>query len=432
MKHLLWATGISIVLICLSLPGWAQLSGKEKSLTIDSVISLLRSRYVFPSVAASIETTLRQNESAGKYDTLVTGPNLAFQLTRDLQEISKDLHLKVNYSPQTSPSTNTGSDNQQSWLKNLLTENHYGITEKKILPGNIGYLNLPLFGPMEFCADSIIAAMKTIENTDALILDLRSCRGSLDENTTPFFCSYFFREPVHLSDFYVRKTDFTKQFWTSAWVPGKKYLNKPVYILTSGRTFSGGEALAYDLQQLKRATILGEITRGGAHPTELYRLNNLFSISIPYARTINAVSKSNWEQTGVKPDSLVRSNMALYAAHISLLQTRLQKITDSITRKETEAAIAFVTANQPRFKTITFSLPGYQNAKEVAVAGSFNSFARKGLLLKREGLVWTGLAEVEAGEIVYAFIVDGKWITDPQNPATTQMNGTINSVLIVK
>ncbi|MGI8691709.1 MAG: S41 family peptidase [Geodermatophilaceae bacterium] len=45
-----------------------------------------------------------------------------------------------------------------------------------------------------------------------------------------------------------------------------------MYVLTSGATFSGGEALAYDLQQLGRATVVGERTRGGAHPRRGFRV----------------------------------------------------------------------------------------------------------------------------------------------------------------
>ena len=406
----------------------AQLDDKEKSATITALKAILHKKYVFPEVAASMSATLDTRIKDGSFDTISTRKEFAFQLTRLLQEVSRDQHLSIAFSPRDT-STRRQRGSAAEWELQLMKENNYGIREKKILPGNIGYLDLPLFGPMSLCRDSITAAMRAIANTDALIIDLRSCRGSLDENTIPFFHSFLFRDSVHITDFYTRENDSTVAYWTSPSAAPIRYL-RPIYVVTSGRTFSGGEAFAYELQQLKRAKIIGEKTRGGANPTELERINDNFTVSVPYARSINAVSKTNWEGTGVSPDTVVTSNVAVYTAQL-LATTNLAASATGKNKKILAILADSLRSNKPVFVKTTFRLRGYENAREVTVAGSFNSFARKTFVLKKINGEWIGETDVPPGEIVYSFIVDGRWIADPAVPGKKLVNGLENSYRIV-
>ncbi|MEZ5103961.1 MAG: S41 family peptidase [Draconibacterium sp.] len=413
----------------------SQVSSIDKKETIANVLEVLEARYIFPEIADSMTSYIKQKAQSGKYDTISTGAEFAFQLTSDLQFISKDLHLKVQFDEQLQKEADKAEDENtpgDKWAKSLMVENNYGIKSKKILDGNIGYLEMPLFGPLNLVADSIRSAIHFIKNTDALILDLRSCRGSLDENTIPFLCSYFFDEPTHLFDFYTRETSLTKQFWTYAWVPGEKYTNKPIYILTSGRTFSGGEELAYDLKYLERAKIVGESTKGGANPTDYVRLNRYYSASVPYMRSINPVTKTNWEHSGVEPDIAVKSNIALYTAHVEALNYLNNAETNEYSRSRLKKVLQEVESRKPEFRIIEFKLKGYENASNIFVAGSFNSWSAKDIRLKRENDYWIGRAECELGEITYKFVVDGRWITDPENPLTVNDNGFENSLIIIQ
>lgn len=425
-----------ILLLLAGLPfiSYSQISNSEKKESIQKILEILENRYIFPEVANSMKNVVITNLESGKYDTISLAEEFAFQLTTDLQQVSKDLHLKIQFEEQTEPQPgeNEKDDAGEKWIQNLMQENNYGVQSKKIMEGNIGYLEMPMFGPLDLCADTLMAAIGFIKNTDALIIDLRECRGSLDENTIPFFCSYFFKEPVHLFDFYTRETNSTKQFWTCAWVPGEKYLEKPIYILTSGRTFSGGEELAYDLKHVNRAEIVGETTRGGANPTDYARVNSYFSISVPYMRSVNPVTKTNWEQRGVQPDIAVKSNMALYTAHVEALQKLYSLTEDNNRRISLQKMLQQVEDNQPKFRKIKFKLTGFKDAKEVFVAGSFNSWAAKNTPLKRENNLWVAEVECEPGIVNYKFIVDDRWITDPENPETVTENGYTNSYLIVK
>lgn len=412
-----------------------QITNNQKYESVDRILKVLQERYIFPDVADSIQNFVITNIQSGKYDSISTGNEFAFRMTRDLQKISKDLHLKVDFVEKLDEEEKKGleeNSSKEAWLIQILTENNYGIKSKKILEGNIGYLEIPMFGPLERCADTLISAIQFIAGTDALILDLRSCRGSLDENTIPFLCSYFFAEPTHLFDFYTRETNTTKQFWTYAWVPGKRYLEKPVYVLTSSRTFSGGEELAYDLKHTNRAVVVGEVTRGGANPTELVTINPNFRISVPYMRSVNPVTKTNWEGTGVQPDVKVKSNMALYTAQIKALNSLSEKSSDENERSKLAEAIKKVESNKPRLRQIRFKLNGYENAKEVFVSGTFNSWSPNNIPMEKEGNSWVAMVETEPGETGYKFIVDGKWITDPDNPKTMVENGYENSLIIVE
>ncbi|WP_159729908.1 S41 family peptidase [Sphingobacterium sp. 18053] len=416
-----------------SLNGYAQLDSDKKKQTIISTFNLLKAKYVSSDILPELERTIWESYTKGKYDTISTGNEFAFQLTQDLQKITKDQHLKVLYSETNKMDGQRTTKRELSgdqWLKNLMIENNYGIKEKAILKGNIGYLSIPLFGPLRDCADTLIAAMNYVKDTKALIIDLRDCRGSLDENTIPFVFSYFFKNPVHIDNFYTRETNTTKQFWTYGYVPGSLYLDKPIYVLTSGKTFSGGEAFAYNLQQLKRGVIIGEVTRGGANPSEMQKISSNFSVTVPYAASISPISNTNWENVGVKPDKEVKSILALYEANLLALKELLFCAENQSSRGGLEEAL--LELKKPILMKVTFQLEGFDGAKEVAVAGTFNSFSRKSFLLTKVNEKWVGETEVEPGDLSYVFIVDNRIIKDPKNPKTVLTNGNENSYIFVK
>lgn len=134
-----------------------------------------------------------------------------------------------------------------------------------------------------------------------------------------FVSSYLFDKRTHLNDLWTRRTKETKQFWTRDTVPGRRFGGtKPVYVLTSAHTFSGAEEFTYNLKNLKRATIIGEVTGGGAHPVAGHRIDEHFMIGVPFTRAINPITHTNWEGVGVKPDIAVPANEALETARKQL------------------------------------------------------------------------------------------------------------------
>ncbi len=155
--------------------------------------------------------------------------------------------------------------------------------------------------------------MNFLAHVDALIIDTRENHGG-SPGMVSFILSYLFAEPTHVNDMYERDSNRVQQYWTQSYVPGSRLDKVPVFLLTSRETFSGGEEFAYDLKNLKRATIIGETTGGGAHPVSGHRIDDHFVIGVPFGRPINPVSKTDWEGVGVEPDMKVPAAEALTRA----------------------------------------------------------------------------------------------------------------------
>ena len=229
---------------------------------------------------------------------------------------------------------------------------NFGIHRVERLDGNIGYLDLRRMPLPENAGPAIAAAMELVGGTYALIIDMRRNGGGSPGGVT-VWCSYLLPEdPVHLNDIFHADTGETRQFWSLPYLPGSRYLDKPVYVLTSGRTFSGGEDLCYTLQALGRAEVIGETTGGGAHPTRPFRISAAVHIAIPFARSINPVTGTNWQGTGVIPDTQLPADEAYPAAYAKALRhvTQLREVPPPVADEARDALAALtppVTAAVP-------------------------------------------------------------------------------------
>jgi hypothetical protein len=308
---------------------------------IEGALARLTEAYVFPEVAAKMEEAVRARLARGEYDQITSARQLCDKLTADLREVSKDKHLGMMYfkdvlhQPPKEPKgigpeelERRGKQDRERRRKNGALVN-YGFEKCERLHGNIGYLDFRMFADPEHAGETAAAAMAFLANTDALLVDMRQ-NGGGDPAMVAFMCSWFFEgdRPVHLNDIYNRRDNSTQQFWTLAYLPGRRYLDKDVYILTSRRTFSGAEEFTYNLKNLKRATVVGETTGGGAHPTDVHPINDHFAIRVPYARAINPITKTNWEGTGVTPDVACPADHALKIAHLMALKRQKEKVID--------------------------------------------------------------------------------------------------------
>jgi C-terminal processing protease CtpA/Prc len=327
-----------ICLLALSVAGVAIAQPEQPDLTIDAatrtkvidgILKRLNDSYVFPEVAKKMEQSIRERVDKKEYDQITSAKEFATKLTSDLQAISKDKHLRVRYShaaiPERGPRREPTAEEREKRTRDLNWMNH-GFTKVERLRGNIGYLEFLNFADEELGAETVAAAMNFVNGTDALIIDMRQ-NGGGNPAMVALVCSYLFgAEPVHLNSLYWREGDRTQEFWTRKEVAGKRYLNKDVYVLTSKRTFSGAEEFSYNLKNLKRATIIGETTGGGAHPGGGFRIHEHFGMFVPTGRAISPVTKTNWEGTGVTPDIAVPAEQALVVARIMALKKSLTSL----------------------------------------------------------------------------------------------------------
>jgi Peptidase family S41/N-terminal domain of Peptidase_S41 in eukaryotic IRBP len=300
---------------------------------VSTALGLLRAHYVFPDRAEQAAAAVEAKMAAGDYDGL-DEDTLASRLTADLYEVCGDKHLKVRPGGgQARPSaTPAGPPNGQDHgepadhEERVLTIrrrgrlDNFGIHRVERLPGNVGYLDIRRVPEPEFAGPAISAAMELVAGSYALIIDLRRNGGGSPAGVV-FWCSHLLRDSkTHLNDIFDADSGETRQFWSLGHLQAPRYLDRPVYLLASERTFSGGEDFAYTLQALGRAVVIGETTGGGAHPTRGYPVSDTIHIGIPHARSINPVTGTNWEGTGVTPDVAVPQEQARDVAYRRALQ----------------------------------------------------------------------------------------------------------------
>jgi hypothetical protein len=325
------------------------IDAKTRSGALQSLEKVLREEYVFPDMGEKLATMLQTRQARGEYDSVISAKAFSELLTSQMREVSQDRHLRVRYSSEVIGPDATG-DRRPPPLPEEVTRMakvNYSFDRVERLSGNVGYLKFDRFQNAQLCGSTVAAAMSFLANTDALIIDLRG-NGGGSPATVALVASYFFSgdQPVHLNDIAYRRqgtSDYEiRQSWTLPYVPGQRYLGKEVYILTSHMTFSGGEEFTYDLQTLKRATIVGEVTRGGANPGGTHRLADHLAVFIPDGHAINPVTHTNWEGTGITPDIAVPPEDALKIAHRTALEHLIAKTTGEEELGALKQALAIV------------------------------------------------------------------------------------------
>lgn len=324
------------------------LTKEEKQETITSISKLLKKNYVFPDMANKMVNLLNNNLKNKKYKSIKDPVTFADKLTEDLRSVNEDLHLRVKFDPDwVKDEQKVVSKKDSIALINKYKEysrrNNFGFEEVKVLDGNIGYLKLNGFDSAEFGGKTAVAAMNFLCNSDALIVDLRR-NGGGSPDMIQLITSYLFgSESVHLNTFYHRTTDSYSHTYTLPHVSGKRRPDIDVYVLTSKRTFSAAEEFSYNLKNLKRATLIGETTGGGAHPGRYLVASDKFAIFVPNGRAINPITKTNWEGMGVIPHIKIPQEEALVKAQILALE-KLQK--ENPNNKKYEAILKVLKARE--------------------------------------------------------------------------------------
>jgi hypothetical protein len=313
---------------------------------VETALALLRHSYVHPDLAEQAAAAIEARLAAGEYDGLEEDA-LAERLTTQLQQICHDKHLRVRAMPP-EPGGPGPARGEPAGPPPGRRPHNYGIYRAERLDGNVGYLDVRGVPGPEEAGPVIAAAMELISGTYALIIDLRRNHGG-SPHAVVLWCSYFFPGGgTHLNDIFDATTGETRQFWSLTFLPGPRYLDRPVYVLTSSETFSGGEDFAYTLQAQGRAEVIGETTGGGAHPTRGIPISATMGIAVPFARSVNPVTGTNWQGTGVIPDTPAPAGEARDVAYRKALQHVLSStVPPPIADEAREALAALPPASQP-------------------------------------------------------------------------------------
>ncbi|MGW7442980.1 S41 family peptidase [Kitasatospora sp. NPDC054795] len=286
----------------------------------ESIADLVCENYVFPDVARQLADLLRRRSAEGAYRT-ESAEELSEAVTTDLRSVNGDLHLGLKYHAAPVPPEPGAA--VLAMVRREFDTYLNGVPRVELLDHGVAVLEIgPKLFPLDWAAPPLTAALSLVAPARALILDLRRNTGG-DPNTVAFVCGYLLDGRTHLNTMFSRKDEVGAQSWTPPFVPGTRFGGtKPIYVLTSADTFSGGEELAYDLQQLGRAEVVGEVTRGGAHPRQGWTVHPHLELSVPFARAVNPVSGTNWEGVGVQPDVPCDAGAALDRA-LALAAARL-------------------------------------------------------------------------------------------------------------
>lgn len=329
---------VALLALALLASSGLQASAKsEREHVIDETLARIKAEYVHPERYPAIERKVRRHQQAGAYAAAASEAEFVRLLTGHLQEVSQDKHMSLRHQPNVRALrprafASTAAKREQERRGN------YGLRKVEILPGNVGYIDIVHFHDDAAQAkEAYGAAMGFVANTDALIIDLRGHRGGGE--AMQLLASYFFEKEFTVMELRYRG-DRTVQARTFARIPGKRYLGKPVWLLTSGRTFSAGEAFAYAMKSLKRATLVGATTRGGGNPNMMLPLRNDYLLSIPIGESVSPVDGGSWEGVGVQPDVAVDEGAALGIAHRAALETLRERSKDETLRASLAQQIA--------------------------------------------------------------------------------------------
>jgi hypothetical protein len=287
-------------------------TAEEQAEVLRAAAALIEQRYVDAGKGQEIAGQIRR--LARERRTAMEGEAFADAVTEQIRTLTGDGHLGLSYSdapiPEVSGDRTFAAAEMEKWYG---AQVNHGVEKIERLDSNVMLLDLRVFPPPAMGADVFAAAMTVVAQGDALIIDLRENGGGAE--TADFLTGYFIEGGSPLAGKYDRPSNTRSYASSPTWVPGRRFgTTKPLFILTSRRTFSAAEAFAYNLQALGRAIVVGEVTGRGAHPFEYRRVHPHFAVDLPEAKSIHPLTGTNWQGTGVKPDVAVPADQALNKA----------------------------------------------------------------------------------------------------------------------
>jgi len=336
--------------LCVNFIGFTQnenilpVSKKEKTLIVTKIADSLKTYYVNLNTGIKIGELIKTKNKKGKYKSLKDPKKFVHQLTKDLRSVSNDLHLFVGYD------SKRASKNKKLKIDKSGKMGNYGFQEVKILENNIGYIKISNFSDWNYLKEAKLAAttsMNMVKNTDALIFDVRNNSGGV-----PYLVSYLISylldgERIILTDYYHRYNDSHHPVYTETNILGDKLPNIPVYVLVNKKSASAAEEFAFWLQNIKRATIIGETTMGAGYGVMSHKLNNRFSVQISSEVGLNPYTKKGFEQIGITPDVKISDKKTFdKAKELALISAKEYRLKKTLTNKKLSKDLEIILKNK--------------------------------------------------------------------------------------
>ena len=290
-----------------------QLSAADKNAAIQSIAKQIAANYIYPEKGGQIASHIQTSNFKGAFDKATTWKEFNELVTNELRAFSNDAHLFVRNDPAVVKELKQPpmASNDKGQVSSEVSPQPSMIQESKVLADNIGYLKITNINIRKDNLQELYDAMKKMEETKALVIDLRNNGGGGSE-VGPLLESYFLPDATPTLQFNTRDGNFTIDS-TVSWLKEKKY-NNPVYILINKNTASAAEAFAFVLQQNKRAKIVGERSAGAAYMNSWYAIDDENFVSVSTAAPFIPGKNVSWELTGVQPDIKVKKGDALEVA----------------------------------------------------------------------------------------------------------------------
>ncbi len=333
---------------------------------------IVDANYVDLDKARAVRQALVANAAAGKYGALSdTGAFLA-ALNEDMQRAAADRHLKIVENPRIVAQLRSGPSGEAApapeYLR-MLRENNFRLRRVESLDGNVGYFRFDNFVELPIVRTAFVGAMDFLGASSALILDLRENGGGASE-TADLLVSYFLPDGTRTAEVWSRATGETTVATVRRAPDVRPLPNVPLFVLVSERTASAAEAVAYTLQQARRATVVGSRTKGLANPGLRFVVDDRLFIIVPTFRQKNVASGTSWEGVGVSPDVRVPPGSALDAAMDAALRALAGRQTDEKKRRElmfrAEAYAARLSPTPLPASLIEASLGDYEGGRRIA------------------------------------------------------------------
>ena len=296
----------------------AQLDAAVVAATVESLGAIVKREYIDPDSAVKAEARLRQLLADGRFAAATTADALAKMLTRELFEVTHDKHLVVEPIRETGARPTAVQTDDARAL--AAQQSNYGVRRAEVLPGNIGILDLSTFYRPEEARAAIAAAMRTLSQTDALILDMRN-NGGGSPGTVALLISYLLDQPgITLFEIVHRAPEPADRYTTESHAPADR----------NAATAGARADFVADVfgRRGTRVYLAGASPRGNRRrdhgrrrqPRKAVPVNDRFSVTVPNGRVRSAIGGGNWEGTGVTPDVPTTADEALRVAYARVIR----------------------------------------------------------------------------------------------------------------